>query len=333
MPAIRSAVCLLVLGLFFQWPFDALSGTAALLREDPGFMVGMAIAPAPIGGLHHQLFCVSYFAGRLYRVDPATQACTLVNSRLTTPHGIAIHQSDNGSLHEAYITELKSGRVMKVDLLTGKESLVAEGLLQPARLALLEKNGAVEAIFVTQLHEGSVVRLRLDGQQHWQPAVVAEGIPLADGIELEPGGTTALVGSFWGPGLLPGTMTGNITRIDLESGAILDTPAENNLWFPAQFTLRNGPDEPLDVYVSEMLGRRVTRIACDADGSCKRSESFRGIMFPTGISLTPDKSRLFALEAFSGKILGIDTLTGATEIVARLPRHEESESPATPKAE
>jgi sugar lactone lactonase YvrE len=280
----------------------------------------MAIAPAPIGGLHNQLFCVNYFAGRLYRVDPATHTCTLVNSRLTTPHGIAIHQSGNEPLHEAYITELKSGRVMKVDLLTGQETVIADGLLAPARLALLEKNGAVEAIYVTQLHEGSVVRLARDGQQHWQPALVAEGIPLADGIELEPGGTTALVGSFWGPAILPGDITGRLTRIDLQSGAILDTPVENGLSFPAQFTLLNGPDEPLDVYISEMLRGRVARIACDADGSCKRSASFRGIMFPTGISLTPDKSRLFALEAFSGKILGIDTATGTTEIIASLPR-------------
>lgn len=320
MPSFRSAVCLLVLGLFFQWPADTVSGIEAPLSKEPRFVVGMAIAPAPIDGLPHQLFCVNYFAGRLYQIDPAKHTCRLVSSRLTTPHGIAIHQSDNGSLHEAYITELKSGRVIKVDLRTGQESVVAEGLLKPARLALLEKNGSLDAIFVTQLIEGSVVRLTRDVQQHWQPAVVAEGIPLADGIELEPGGTTALVGSFWGPALMPGDVTGRLTRIDLTSGAILNTPAENGLWFPAQFTLLNGPDEPLEAYVSEMLGQRVTRIACAADGSCEPAESFQGILFPTGISLTPDKSRLFAVEAFSGRILGIDTATGATEIVARLPR-------------
>jgi len=119
---------------------------------------------------------------------------------------------------------------------------------------------------------------------------------------------------------MPGDVTGRLTRIDLTSGAILNTPAENVLWFPAQFALLNGLDEPLDAYVSEMLGQRVTRIACAADGSCAPAESFQGILFPTGISLTPDKSRLFAVEAFSGRILGIDTATGTTEIVARLPR-------------
>lgn len=333
MPSIRSAACLLVLGLFFQLPADAASAPAARLQQDRRFLVGMAIAPAPIGGLHNQLFCVGFHSGCLYRVDPAMHTCMVVNRRLTTPHGIAIHQSDNGSLHEAYITELESGRIMKVDLLTGQESMIAEGLLKPARLALLEKNGAVESIFVTQLIEGSVVRLMRDGQQRWQPSVVAENIPLADGIELEPGGTTALVGSFWGPGLLPGAMTGKLTRIDLASGAILDTPAEDGLWFPAQFALLNSADEPLDVYVSEMLGQRVTRIVCAADGSCERAAIFRGIMFPTGISLSPDKSRMFALEAFSGRILGIDTATGTTEIVARLPRREKQGARVLPKSE
>jgi hypothetical protein len=320
MTLIRSPVCLLVLGLFFLGPVDAAAGAADPDPASPRFVVGMALAPASIDGLPDQLFCTSYFAGCMYRVDPAAHTCRLVTSRLTTPHGIAIHQSGNGSLHEAYVTELKSGRVMKVDLITGAESVIAEGLLVPARLTLVEKNGAVEAILVTQLHDGSVVRLERDGQQCWQPTVVTRGIPLADGIELEPGGTTALVGSFWGPAMMPGDVTGKLTRIDLESGAILDTPVENGLWFPAQFTLLNGPGEPLAAYVSEMLGHRVTRIACAANGNCERAASFRGIMFPTGISLTPDKSRLFAVEAFSGRILGIDTATGSMEVVARVPR-------------
>lgn len=319
MNAIRSAACLLVVGLIFQWPVTAVSGAAAQALQNRRFVVGMAIAPKPVNGLQDQLFCASFFTGLFYRVDPATQTCTLINDNLTTPHGIAIHQSDNGSVHEAYLTELTTGRVMKIDLLSGQESVIFEGLLRPARLALVEKNGAVETIYVTQLYEGSVVRLTLDSRQQWQSQVVAEGIPLADGIELEPGGLTALVGSFWGPAWLPGPHTGTVTRIDLASGAILDTPVTKGLWFPAQFALLNNQDEPLQAYVAEMLGGRVTRIVCNAEGSCEKAESFRGIKFPTGISLTPDKSRLFAVESFSGRIIEIDTLTGARKLAGRLP--------------
>ena len=110
-------------------------------------------------------------------------------------------------------------------------------------------------------------------------------------------------------------------RLNFRSQAgILAAPVTGGLWFPAQFDLLNNRDEPLNSYVAAMPGGRVSQITCRAVCTCDRAETFRGIMFPTGISLTPDKSRLFAVEAFSGRLIAVDRRTGARELVARLPR-------------
>lgn len=316
MTFLRCAVTAVCFALLVQQPALALrpvtQGPAAYSEREPGtFIVEMVRAPLPLVGLADQLFCLDHFAGLLYRVDPATGNSSLVADNLDHPHGLAIHQSDTGPAAEAYITEFTSGRVLKVDLLTGEKSMVAEGLSLPARLAIKEKNGAVEALYVTQLFEGSVVRLTPAGQPLWQADVVARGIPLADGLALEPGGATALVGTFFIPGA--------ITRIDLATGRILGRLSAGFLWLPAQFAGPVAAGEGSIFFISEMIGQRITQVNCDADGRCRPVKRFRHMRFPSGLALSQDGSRLFAVESFSGRIIAIDAETGAAETIAQLP--------------
>lgn len=305
-----SAACGLLL---LQAGADLPAGQAGGAARAPGvFIVEMVRAPQPMDGLPDQLFCLDHFAGLLYRVDPATGAVSLIADNLDHPHGLAIHQSDAGPTAEAYIAEFTSGRILKVDLLSAERSVVAQGLSLPARLAITEKNGAVEALYVTQLFEGTVVRLTPgEGDGPWQREVAAENLLLPDGIAVESGGETALVCSFFAPGA--------VTRIALASGRIRGRLPAGLLWLPAQFAGPVTADQGSFFFISEMLGQRITRVSCDAGGLCRPVERFSRIHFPSGIALSQDAGRLFAAESFSGRIIAIDIATGAAETIARLP--------------
>ena len=284
------------------------------------FIVDLACAPKPIDGHADLLFCVDYQLGILYRVDPETGQSSVVLDGLQAPHGIAIYQNDNGSIADAYVAELDANRVIRVDLRTGFKTTVAENMHSPARLAIKEKDGAIEAIYVTQLYRGSVARLTPDGQLPWPYEVMARGILFADGIMLEQGGETALVSSF--------NVPGPVTRIDTASGRRKGRLHLGLLWAPAQFAGPLAAGAGSIFFLSEMYSKRVTQVNCTADGTCKAVKRFQPLESPLGIALSSDGSRLFAAEAYSGRIVSIDAATGAITTIAQLPQTEAALAPA-----
>lgn len=297
----RYALCALCCLLLMQQPASAAQPSAGRT-----FIVDMAFAPGPVGGRQNQLYCIDLLAGCLYRIDPESGGATLCADNLTTPHGLAVHQS------AAYVCEMRAGRLVRLDLLTGEKTVIAEGLKKPTRVAVKAAGDAVEALYVTQLLAGSVVRLTPgDGDGPWRQEVAAGHLLLPDGIAVEPGGETALVCSFFAPGA--------VTRIDLATGRILGRLTAGLLWLPAQFAVPVTAGQESSFFISEMLGQRITRVSCDAGGTCLPAQRFGPIRSPSGLALSQDEDRLFAVESFSGRIIEIDIATGAATTIALLP--------------
>jgi sugar lactone lactonase YvrE len=172
-------------------------------------------------------------------------------------------------------------------------------------------------MYVTQLLDGSVVRLTPDNATgSWSQAVVAQGIPLADGIAIEAGGATALVGTFWVPGLF---LSGQLTRIDLTSGAQLAALGRRRLWLPAQMALADARPDGTELYVAEMLGQAVSQLVCDDAARCTKRRAFP-VRFPTGVCRAPDGATLYAVESFSGWVVRFDVAAGTKEKIVRLGR-------------
>jgi sugar lactone lactonase YvrE len=191
---------------------DLGSGAATVLAA----ALGNPVSVAPETGGTSALVMVAFVDGnldhqfKLVRVQTAgTGRPVMLNHGLNYPTSLALEDSGTTALMLDWGSpnpNETTGRVVRVDLETGAQTLFGGGLFNPHALAIEESGDALVLDIANATGQGRLVRVSTAGQV----SLVASGLGQPEDFTIEAGGSTVLMTE---------RVAGNVLRVDLGDGS------------------------------------------------------------------------------------------------------------------